>query len=100
MYGSNYRIFTGCKLVKFWIFEHKVALAHRAFHFDDAVTHQAAKPGFGFGRILDLANRRIKLAAEEQGRVVTTGAPFARLDPRDVLHVFNTLAIPLIVERR
>src|SRR5579864_9403537 len=100
MQGSDYGIFTRCKFVQSWIFQHKVALAHGAFHFHDAVAHQAAEAGLGFRSIFDLVDGGIEFAAEEQRGVVTSRTPFTGLHARDVLHIFDALAIPLIVEGR
>ena len=39
---ANDRVVTGGELMQFRVFEEKVALTHGAFHFHDAVAHQAA----------------------------------------------------------
>src|SRR5207302_3312920 len=47
-----------------------------------------------------LADGHIKHPAEQQRRVVTPRAPFRGPHSRDVLHVFDAFAVPLIVEGR
>src|SRR5579883_2270471 len=94
------RILAGGELMQPGIFKIKVGLAHGAFHLGNAVTHHAAEARASRGMIDDLLDRRIEHAAVEQSRVVAAGAPFGRANSGDVLHVLDTLAVPLIVERR
>ena len=97
---AHHRIFAGGEFMQFRIFENEIALAHGAFHVDDAVAHHATEPGLCRRSIFNLANRRIEHSAEEQRRIVTASTPFGGFHPGDVLHVLNTFAIPLIVEGR
>ncbi len=82
------------------IFQEKVALAHGALHFHDAVAHQAAHARARFRPVHNLLDRCIEQAAVEQRGVVAARAPFGGAHTGNVLHVFDALAIPLIIERR
>src|ERR1700676_3056296 len=93
-------IFAGGEFVEFWIFEDEIALAHGAFHLDDAVAHHATEAGAGFGLVDVLLDGRVHHAAEEQGGIVAAGAPFGLFHAVDFLHVLDAFAIPLIVEGR
>src|SRR6266568_7851823 len=53
-----------------------------------------------FGRVQELPYWGIHHTVEQQGHVVTTGAPAARPGTDDILHVFNRFAVPLVIERR
>src|SRR5215467_1034200 len=86
--------------MQFRIFKEKVALAHGALHFHDAMAHQAAKAGASFRKVYSVLYGRLKLATVKQRRVMTAGAPLRRANTGDFLHVLDALAIPLIVERR
>ncbi len=98
--GPDHGIFACSQLVQLGIFEKEVALAHGALHFHDAVTHQAAQARAGFGTIHNFPDGRVEQPAVEQRGIVAAGAPLRGLYAGDVLHVFDTLAIPLIVEGR
>src|SRR6266702_1513130 len=54
----------------------------------------------GFGRVQELPYWGIHHTVEQQGHVVAASAPAARPGPNDILHVFNGLAVPLVIERR
>ena len=97
---ADYRIFASREFMELRVFQEKITLAHGAFHFHDAVAHQAAETGAGFGAVHNLFDRRIEHPAVEQRRIVATGAPFRRLHARDVLHILDALAVPLVVEGR
>ena len=97
---ANEGIFAGSKFMEFRIFEEKVALAHGALHFHNAVAHQAAEAGARFRAVNNLFDGRIKQTAVKQSRIVAAGAPFGRTHTGDFLHVLDALAIPLIVEGR
>src|SRR4030095_13020775 len=96
---AHYGIFARRQFMQLWIFENEIALAHGAFHVDDAVAHHAAQASLPRWSVLNLPDRRIEHSAEEQCWVVATRAPLRRSYAGDVLHVFDAFAIPLIVER-
>src|SRR5215468_8233013 len=48
----------------------------------------------------ELSNRRVEHSTEKQRRIMAAGTPSGRLHADDVLHVLDTFAIPLIIERR
>src|ERR1700756_1222138 len=93
-------IFAGGEFVEFWIFEDEIALAHGAFHLNDAVAHHAAEAGAGFGLVDVLLDGRVHHAAEEESGIVAACAPFGLFHSVDFLHVLDAFAIPLIVEGR
>ena len=97
---ANEWIFAGGQFMQLRIFQKEISLAHSAFHFHNAVAHEAAQARARFRTIHDLLDGRIEQAAVEQGGIVATGAPFRGAHAGDVLHVLDALAIPLIVERR
>src|SRR6267378_7201558 len=98
--AANDGIFAGGKFVELRIFEDEVALAHGAFHLNDAVAHHATEACAGFRLVDVLLDGRVHHAAEEQGGIVAAGAPFGLFYAVDFLHVFDAFAIPLIVEGR
>ena len=97
---ADHGILAGGELVHLRIVEHEVALAHGALHFDDGVAHHAPQPGLRLRTVHDLLDRRIHHAAVKHRGIMTACAPLGRPRALDVLHVLDTLAIPLIVERR
>ena len=99
VYAPHRRIFARCQLVQLGVFEHEVALAHRALHLHDAVAHHARETRARFRAVHDLFDRRVEHPAEEQRRIVAPGAPLRRFHADGVLHVLDALAVPLIVER-
>ena len=80
------------------VLERVVALPHGAFHSGNRVAHHASKSGARLRLVYQFANRSIEHSAKQQRRIVTAGAPFRRLHAGNILHVFDALAIPLIVE--
>src|SRR5271155_1632119 len=82
------------------IFEIKIPLPHAALHVSDRMAHHAAQTGLGFGAMNDLLDWRVHQAAVKDGGIVAAAAPLRRLCANRILHVFDALAIPLIVERR
>ena len=80
------------------IFQIEITLTHGAFHICNGVAHHAPQSGLRLGAMHDLFYRRIHQSAVEHGRIMTAPAPFGRLSANPVLHVFNALAVPLIVE--
>ena len=98
--APHQRVRAGRQGVQLRVLKHEITLTHAAFHLHDAVAHQATQAGARFRTIHDLFDRGVHHPAEEQGRVVATGTPFRRFYTVHFLHVFNALAIPLVVERR
>src|SRR6202795_2843018 len=96
--AADHGIFAGGEFVELRIFEDEIALAHGAFHLNDAVAHHATEAGAGFGLVDVLLDGRVHHAAEEQGGIVAAGAPFGLFYAVDFLHVLDAFAIPLIVE--
>src|SRR5216683_4513194 len=86
--------------MEFRIFENEIALAHGAFHLNNAVAHHATEAGAGFGLVDVLLDGRVHHAAEQQGGIVAAGAPFGLFYAVDFLHVLDAFAVPLIVEGR
>ena len=99
MQGANDGIVAGRQFMQLRIFEKEVALAHGAFHFHDAVTHQAAQARVRFGPIDDFLDGRVEKAAVEQRGIVASSAPLRRLYANNILHVLDAFAIPLIIKR-
>src|SRR5258708_35193264 len=93
-------IFAGGEFVELGIFENEIALAHGAFHLNDAVAHHATEAGAGLGLVDVFLDGRVHHAAEEESGIVAAGAPFGLFYAVDFLHVFDAFAIPLIVEGR
>ena len=87
------------QIVQRRIFDLEVALPHRAVHARDGVTGGARQAGLRFGRVDLLFDRTIEAAVEEHGVIVAARAPLRWPRARDVLHVLDRLAVPLIVER-
>src|SRR5260370_2809392 len=99
MHRAHEWVLAGCHLVQLWIFEIKGSLAHGALHVSNRVAHHAAKSGLRFRTMHDLLDRRIHQSAVQHSMIMASAAPFRRLGAHTVLHVLDTLAIPLIVER-
>ena len=97
---ADEKIFAGGEFMELRIFQEEIALAHGALHFHDAVAHQAAKAGARFRAVNDLLDGRIEEAAVKQRGIVAAGAPLGGTNAGDILHVLDTLAVPLIVEGR
>ena len=97
---TRYRILRRSQFVQFGILEIKIGLAHRAFHAGDGMAHHATQSGLRFRTMHDLLDRRIHQAAVENGRIVASAAPFRGLGADGILHVFDRLAVPLIIKRR
>ena len=93
------RVLAGGQLVERRVFDRVAALAHAAVD-SDRVAHDTAQSNLRFGFVDQFANRRIHHARKQEGGVVAAAAPLGRLGPNDILHVFDALAVPLIVERR
>src|SRR5439155_5693791 len=69
------RIFAGGELMELRIFQEEITLAHGAFHFHNAVAHQAAEAGARLRAVDDLLDRSIEKTTVKQGGVVAAGAP-------------------------
>src|SRR5579863_6929901 len=82
------------------VFEIEISLPHTALHVGDRVAHHATKSGLRLGTVHDLLYRRIHQSTVKHGGIVASAAPFGGFGTDRVLHVLDTLAIPLIVERR
>src|SRR5579863_8436350 len=82
------------------VFEIKIPLPHTALHVGDRVAHHATKSGLRLGTVHDLLYRRIHQSTVKHGGIVASAAPFGGFGADRVLHILDTLAIPLIVERR
>ena len=81
------------------IFQFEISLAHCAFHFCNRVTHHAAESRLSSRSVFHLANGMVEHAAEKQRRIVAARAPLRGFHAHGVLHVFDALAVPRIVER-
>ncbi len=57
-------------------------------------------PACASGRCTNLLDGRIHFTRVKHGGIVATAAPFGGLGADRILHVLDTLAVPLIVERR
>ncbi len=97
---TRYGILCRSQFVQFGILEIKIGLAHRAFHAGDGMAHHATQSGLRFRTMHDLLDRRIHQAAVKNGRIVASTAPFRGLGADGILHVFDRLAVPLIIKRR
>src|ERR1051325_9965458 len=62
------------------------------------MTHHAAQSRTGLRTVHNLLNRCVEQPAVEESRIMATCAPFGGLHSHNVLHVFDALSIPLIVE--
>ena len=98
--GAHDGTLAGRQLVQLGIFQIEIPLSHGALHVSDGVAHHAAQSGLSFGAMHDLFDRSIHHAGIQHCRIVAAAAPFRRLCADSVLHVFNGLAIPLVIERR
>ena len=76
----------------------EIAIPHAAADVYDGVARHAAEAGLRFRRIDLFLDGPVEAAIEEDGVIVTSGAPFAGAGADDVLHVLDGLAIELIVE--
>ena len=99
MKRSRNRILGRGQFVQLGILEIKITLAHRAFHVGDGMAHHTAESCLRLRAMHDLLNGSVHKSAVEHSRIVAATAPFRGLGADRVLHVFNALAIPLIVER-
>ena len=100
MHGADDGVVARHHFMQWRILDRKAAVAHRVGDIDDRVARDAAESGLGLGRVDLLFRRLLEPAVEEHGMVVAAGAPLRRLDAGRLLHVFDGLAIELIVERR
>src|SRR2546425_2391370 len=67
------------------IFQEEITLAHGAFHFHNAVAHQASEPGARLRAVDDLLDRSIEKTTVKQGGVVAAGAPLGGAHAGDIL---------------
>ena len=99
MHSADHGILAGGQLVHLRVFQEKISLAHSALYLDDGVAHHAAEPCLGFGPVNNLLDGRIHQSAVKHCRIMAPATPFGSFGTRNLLHVLNALAIPLIVER-
>src|ERR1700683_2770452 len=91
---------SGSHFVELGIFEIKISLPHGAFPRGNGVAHHATKTSLRFRTMHNLFDGSVHQPAVQNRRVMASTAPFRRPRAHRVLHIFNTFAIPLIIERR
>ena len=93
-------VLTADQFVQRRVLDGEPAVAHAAVHVNDGMTRGASQPGMRLRRIDLATDRLLEPAVEEDGVIVTAGAPLARLRSHHRLHVLDRLAVELVVERR
>jgi len=93
--AANDGMFAGGKFVELRIFENEIALAHGAFHLNDAVAHHATEAGAGFG-LVDVCWMGVSIMPlKRRAGIVAAGRTLGLLNAVDFLHVLDAFAIPL-----
>ena len=92
------RVFAGGKLMQRRVLDHEASVPRRIFDPGDGVTRGAGESRLSLRSVDPLFDRTVEEAVEENRMVVASRAPLRRLRPDDILHVFDRLAVPLVVE--
>src|SRR5262245_47579910 len=82
------------------ILDRDAAIPHRSIDVHDRMTRRASQTRLRLRRVDLFLDKPIEATVKEHGMIVASSAPFARLGPDDVLHVFDRFPIELIVEGR
>ena len=96
---QHHRMSAGGQIVEGRVRDGEITLPHRAADVHDRMARRAPEAGLCFRSVDLILDRPVEPAVEEHCMVVASRAPLGRRDAGHILHVFDRLAIPLIVER-
>ncbi len=92
------RVVAGRHVMQRGVFDDQVPVSHAAADPDDGMAGGAGQTGLGFRGVDLFPDGGVESPVEENGVVVAAGAPLGGLGADHILHVFDGLAVPLIVE--